>query len=76
MHYKYTHETMLVDAGKRVDILEAATQDWIQEWLKYSPDRDGGRQRRADKKKGKYITANVELRLRPSFQNLLITYYT
>ena len=40
-------------ASKKLRITEAEVENLIQFWLKYSSDREGGRKRRAEKKRCK-----------------------
>ena len=46
---------MLLDAAKRSSVKEADAEEVVKKWLKAASDRQGGRQRRLEKKQDMYI---------------------
>ena len=47
------HEySLLLDAAKRSSVKEADAEEVVKKWLKAASDRQGGRQRRLEKKQG------------------------
>ena len=43
---------MLLDTAKRSSVKEADAEEVVKKWLKAASDRQGGRQRRLEKKQG------------------------
>ena len=46
---------MLLDAAKRASVKEVDAEEVMKKWLKAASDRQGGRQRRLEKKQGMYF---------------------
>ena len=41
----------IADAAKKGGVKEAESEHKVRDWLRYAKDRDGGRRRRAEKKR-------------------------
>ena len=54
--YSYIHilheYSLLLDAAKQSSVKEADAEEVVKKWLKAASDRQGGRQRRLEKKQG------------------------